>query len=115
MNETKELLKASFERLEGLIGEVKDLRYKVKDVSGEIDSLRSTMKEGRKGEDDQQKGDQGQQGQKEQQGQKDQQGQGGEGGDRLEQMEERLDYLAQKWMELDQEIFKLKKKQKQKE
>lgn len=45
MDETKELLKASFGRLEGLIGEVKELRYKIKDVQGNMESLRAALKE----------------------------------------------------------------------
>lgn len=103
MNRTRELLKASHERLEGLIGEVKELRYKVKDVSGEIDSLRSSLKEGLQDEKDEQQDDPEQQGQREGEG-------GNDGGERLTKIEERLDYLVQKWLELDQEIFKLKKK-----
>ena len=46
MDETKELLKASFNRLEGLIGEVKELRYKIKDVQRDVESLRARLTEG---------------------------------------------------------------------
>ena len=106
MDETKELLKASFERLEGLIGEVKELRYKVKDVKGDIDSLRSGLKGGNGNGG----GDGGRQEAGGQKGNR-QQGQGQQGGDdRLSQMEQRLNYLTQKYVDLDREIYMLKQK-----
>lgn len=49
MDRTEELLRASFSRLEGLIGEVRDLRYKIKSVQGDVESLRAALKGGGSG------------------------------------------------------------------
>nr|PZN70772.1 MAG: hypothetical protein DIU55_10475 [Bacillota bacterium] len=51
MDKTEELLKASFNRLEELIGEVRELRYKIKSVQGDVESLRAELRASwRKGE-----------------------------------------------------------------
>lgn len=44
MDKTEELLKASFNRLEELIGEVRELRYKIKSVQGDVESLRAELR-----------------------------------------------------------------------
>ncbi|MFZ5814434.1 MAG: hypothetical protein ACOY93_03935 [Bacillota bacterium] len=111
MDQMQELLEASFKRLEGLIGEVKELRFKIKDVQGDIDGLRSAIKESR--QDDQQgAGRQGGQGPQRYQLQQRQQGQGGDDLEkRLTRIEDRLDYLSQRWMEVDETLYKLHRKE----
>lgn len=169
MDETKELLKASFGRLEGLIGEVKELRYKIKDVQGNMDSLRAALKERPQGEvggeakggPDRTANGEGQecQGEAGGQGNGDGQGNGGgrgegsgrdegggqegddrhghggcgcrggagaaegrdgpkggghrDGGDletRVSRIERKLEYLGEKWLELDEKIFRIERR-----
>jgi len=141
MDETKELLKVSFSRLEGLIGEVKELRYKIKDVQGNVESLRSALREANRspgggegapqgdppedGPAPQGGGDGGQGGHRQEGGRPHEQGgppgqtghqNGGGGADdiaaRLERIEERLDYLGAKWLELDERIYRMTHKRK---
>lgn len=82
MDENTELLKTSLERIEGLMGEVKELRYKIKDGQGN-DQQKSGGGEPTKGD--------------------------GDAAKRLKRIEERLDYLGTKWLELDERIFQLQR------
>jgi len=158
MDETTELLKASFNRLEGLIGEVRELRYKIKDVQGDVEALRAKMSAmdqaeeegGERGEGDhpapegvpggEPGGDTGEWGGREQDGPGRHEGgpgdpdaecrcggshgshggaphgrgaRGGRATDleaRLKHIEEHLQYLGAKWLELDEKIYRLERK-----
>lgn len=89
MDENAELLKAGFERIEGLIGEVKELRYKIKDGQGNSDGPSAEKREA--GGAAKERGEPGV-------------------AKRLERIEERLDYLGAKWLELDERLFQLQRK-----
>lgn len=155
MDRTEELLKASFNRLEGLIGEVRELRYKVKNVQGDLESLRAALKGGGKsggsesggpgqpggeasggdggngisagegavnapggsgseagcGGSGESGGGSGKGGADDFRGGSEMGGRGGTGesalDQRLRRIEERLQYLGHKWLELDEKIYHL--------
>ncbi|WP_043713929.1 hypothetical protein [Symbiobacterium thermophilum] len=124
MDRTEELLRASFSRLEGLIGEVRDLRYKIKSVQGDVESLRAALGGGGNGNAEPSGSAEGEpsaaarsDGTGSEPGESGSAAAGAKAGpgdsafeERLRRIEQRLDYLASKWLELDEKLFRLQKR-----
>lgn len=82
MDETQELLRVILGRLEEMSADLKGLRVKVDGLELKVDGLQGEVKEFRT-----------------------------DTNERLEKIEERMDYLFAKWGEHDEEIHKIKRRQ----